>query len=460
MSDRHRNRNLFKRCDCPRRTWARCPHSWWTNFKPKGGPAYRISLDKHAGEHVDRKAAAEDLATTIKTAIQKGTYGTTAPLSEMTLTRLVDTYLERYVDVQHAATAADFRAGLRVVCGTVLPSPTGGTRPFGEWRLTDIVTDTVERYREARRAAGAGLGGSNRSLSRLRAVYNWAVRVGYVTASPFNRGTEAVVKLAPETPRSRRLDADQDEAGKLLKACAPHLRALVEAALETGMRRGELSSLQWQQVFGLTIDLTKTPPVLKWAPRSEIFLTAVKTKTKRDRHIPISTRLKAILEMRRFDPTGQPFAADQYVFGNVIGQRVTTIKRAWHSAVLKAHGHLAVLTEDTLNLDAASRATLATINLHFHDLRREAGSRWLEGGVPLHTIRDWLGHSNISQTSTYLSGTMQTQHDAMAAYEARVAAVQQRATDAQKDGRKSPETTDETEETLNETGPDRPRPIM
>jgi integrase len=38
--------------------------------------------------------------------------------------------------------------------------------------------------------------------------------------------------------------------------------------------------------------------------------------------------------------------------------------------------------------------------------------------VPLHTVRDWLGHTNISQTSTYLSGTQQTQHDAMKAYEA------------------------------------------
>ena len=57
-----------------------------------------------------------------------------------------------------------------------------------------------------------------------------------------------------------------------------------------------------------------------------------------------------------------------------------------------------------MNLTAASRATLATIDLHFHDLRREAGSRWLEGGVPLHTIRDWLGHTSIAQTSTYLSG--------------------------------------------------------
>ena len=64
-------------------------------------------------------------------------------------------------------------------------------------------------------------------------------------------------------------------------------------------------------------------------------------------------------------------------------------------------------------LSPESRAALREINLHFHDLRREAGSRWLDGGVPLQVIRDRLGHTNISETSTYLESTSAGQHDAM-----------------------------------------------
>ena len=131
--------------------------------------------------------------------------------------------------------------------------------------------------------------------------------------------------------------------------------------------------------------------------------------------------------MWRFDPAGRPLPLDAYVFGNEIGQRVKDIKRAWTTAVLQAHGYTPRFTA-TANLSLESRAALAAINLHFHDLRREAGSRWLEGGVPLHTIRDWLGHTSIAQTSTYLAGTMKTQHDAMRAFEEHRAAVQQRAT--------------------------------
>ena len=40
--------------------------------------------------------------------------------------------------------------------------------------------------------------------------------------------------------------------------------------------------------------------------------------------------------------------------------------------------------------------------LHLHDLRAEFGSRMLEADVPLHLVRDSLGHANVSMTSTYL----------------------------------------------------------
>ena len=429
---RHHNDGLRKICDCPRRQWAKCRHAWHFSFK-WDGRHYRFSLDRHLGEHVDNKTAADTAATHIKADIKAGRFGQPAPRDEMTLRQLADTYLERYVAVEHPDTAPDFRSGLRVICETSLPGPVGGAVPFGAWRLADIVTDTVERYREVRRAIGTGVGGTNRSVSRLRALYNWAVRVGYVEATPFKRGTEAVIKLSRETPRSRRLNVDTDEEIRLMAAAGPELRAVIEAALETGLRRGELASLQWNQVEGLTVDGT----TLTWASRAELKLPWLKTKNRRDRRIPISSRLKSILEMRRFDPAGDPLPLDSFVFGNELGERVKSHKRAWQTAVLKAHGHEPTYTK-TMNLTATSRAALATIDLRFHDLRREAGSRWLEGGVPLHTIRDWLGHTSIAQTSTYLAGTMKTQHDAMRQYEERRANLQQLATNVGTGGQERP----------------------
>ena len=80
---------------------------------------------------------------------------------------------------------------------------------------------------------------------------------------------------------------------------------------------------------------------------------------------------------------------------------MTDIKRAWQVAQLKAHGYKPTYTK-TKALTAESIAQLEEIDLHLHDLRREAGSRWLEAGAPLHKIQKWLGHTTIAQTSTYL----------------------------------------------------------
>jgi hypothetical protein len=56
---------------------------------------------------------------------------------------------------------------------------------------------------------------------------------------------------------------------------------------------------------------------------------------------------------------------------------------------------------------------LRAIDLRFHDLRHEAGSRWLEGGWPIHHVKEMLGHANISQTDTYLNVGRLGLHESM-----------------------------------------------
>jgi integrase len=459
---RHANKGLRKLCDCARRNWPKCSHSWYFNFKPRGGPAHRFSLDKHFNRHVDSKSEAEELAGDLRKLIRAGKFGQPTPRQAMTVRQLADLYVERYVKLERSTTEAAYVSAFNRICRTVVPRPIGGTLALGSWPMGDVVTDTIERFREVRRSDGGGVVAINRNLATLRGLFNWAVRVGYADGTPFKRHSEAVVKLSAETPRSRRLDANEELA--LRAASGPYLRALIEAALQTGMRRGELLSLQWHQVDGMKIE----DQTVTWAHAASLVLPAGKTKTKRERRIPISTRLKGILEMRRFDPTGEPMAADRYVFGNEIGQRVQNFKRAWQTAVLRAHGYTPTYIErrvgeivnKTANLAPVSRAALATIDLHYHDLRREAGSRWLEGGVPLHTVRDWLGHTNIAQTSTYLAGTVQTQHDAMRAFEARQNGLQKIARNAETGGQNVTRSVTRRAKKLNKDAVGTPASIM
>lgn len=135
-----------------------------------------------------------------------------------------------------------------------------------------------------------------------------------------------------------------------------------------------------------------------------------------DRTVPISTRLAAVLQMANLDPAGRRYPPSAHVFG-ALGEPVKTIKRAWETCVLRAHGHEPQWLKGG-KLSAESRAALAEINLHFHDLRHEAGSRWLEAGMPLHHIKEILGHANISQTDTYLNAGRIALQDSMRRFDA------------------------------------------
>jgi integrase len=447
-TNRHTNKGLRKVCAHPRRRWSECEHSWYFNFKWQG-THYRLSLDKYLGKHIDSKSAAEDAAADIRKQIKAGTFGQPAPvLDRLTMGQLLDAYMTRYVEVERKDSVENVTYQIALIKRTEIDRLDGKRQPFGEWLVADVSTDTIDRFKERRRAQG--IVAANRDLALLRAAFNWGIRKKQVRETPFKLGTETVVKLSDEHPRSRRLAPGEGEA--LLGVCSPHLRALVEAALETGCRRGELLSLQWKQVEGITVDGT----TITWAPKATLFLPHQKTKTKKDRWIPISSRLKAILEMRRFDPKGEPHALDKFVFGSEVGTKVDGFGRAWDTAVLKSHGHTPTYTK-TANLTPESRAALQEIGLRFHDLRREAGSRWLDRGMPLHAVRDLLGHSNVSQTSTYLATTSASLHDAMHTYET---ALQQIATPVETGGRKRPRKAKRRDKRTNETAVGRDQPIM
>ena len=86
------------------------------------------------------------------------------------------------------------------------------------------------------------------------------------------------------------------------------------------------------------------------------------------------------------DPDGQPFGPDAYIFGNVVGRRIVSVKTAWKTACQHAQPKIT--------------------GLRFHDLRHEAGSRLLERNWPLHNVQAMLGHANIKTASTYLNITL------------------------------------------------------
>jgi integrase len=159
------------------------------------------------------------------------------------------------------------------------------------------------------------------------------------------------------------------------RAFADHLKPLVIVALNTGCRRGELFKLTWENV-----NLTN----------SRITVQGPTAKSSTTRHIPLNTEAAATLQHWRADldelqrgakpgpKTKQP-PERNWVFPGKNGARLTHVRRAWESALRSAQ----------------------ITRFRFHDLRHTFASKLVMAGVDLNTVRELMGHSDISMTLRY-----------------------------------------------------------
>lgn len=149
-----------------------------------------------------------------------------------------------------------------------------------------------------------------------------------------------------------------DEEHRLLEVSPAHLKPVIVVALNTGMRRGEILNLKWNQ-----IDFEKE------------LIKVENTKSGKKRHIHINSELASLLlRLKSEEDSGE------FVFVNPdTGKPFLDLKRAFKGACKKA----------------------AIEDLRFHDLRHTFASRLVENGVDLITVKDLLGHSTVKMTERY-----------------------------------------------------------
>ena len=128
---------------------------------------------------------------------------------------------------------------------------------FGDRALADIKTADVQdliadlqKPRVVGRRPGVRVLSAarvNRIVDLLRHMLNWAVGREYIERTPFKRGSETLIKkLREDNKRRRRIDEEEEAA--LLGAAPPHIQAMIVAAIDTGMRQGEMLALRFADV--------------------------------------------------------------------------------------------------------------------------------------------------------------------------------------------------------------------
>jgi integrase len=401
-SKRHRNDGIRKRCDCPRRSWGKCPHDWHFSFK-WGETHWRFSLDVEIGSRIQSKDKAREHADSLRSEIRAGTFvrvkdrAKTAPAAQpdgLTFTAYGAIFHAQCPKLRGKNKGKARDEHDASMLRTLQAAPGADAQPLGPRPVGSITQADVE-------AAIASLRGRGRSashLNKLRVLIallgRWGAKKGYLSRTWIVEvDAESSLGRDRGAKRDRRVETAERES--LMRHASPFLQRLIVAAVQTCNREGEVLNLQWADV-----SLTR------------MEFTVRDTKNGKARTLPISPALKALLEMLRDDPAGQRRPADHYVFGNAIGGKATFPRKTWEATVLRAHG---ITPEWSHNhkLTSACRAELRRINLHFHDLRHEGASLLLEGGWPLHHIQLMLGHATLAQTAEYLNVARMGLQDSM-----------------------------------------------
>lgn len=299
---------------------------------------------KRLGTEVEQsfksKQAAERWARQIEVKIDLGEYAQPTLHSPETLPTFGDV-LQRYSDT----VAISHRSGTSKTNIRTL------IHDLGHLRLEQVEPKVLAQWRDVSltRIKPASV---NRLIGTLGSVINHARKEWQL---PINNPIQNIKRPQSGHARSRRLEGDEEQ--RLLSALESRYSRVVRFAIATGMRRSEILNLDW-----CNIDVERRIALL------------LLTKNGHGRTVPLSTGAVRVLT----DAAGSECYPPS---GRVFDIKPIALDKAWRRACAK------------VNISG----------LRFHDLRREAVTRFLELGLSLSEASSISGHRTLSQLQTYIA---------------------------------------------------------
>lgn len=191
-----------------------------------------------------------------------------------------------------------------------------------------------------------------------------------------------------------------EQVRKLLEATHGHpMEAMFKLALATGMRRGELMGLKWQDInlaagtLQIRRILTRVPSKM---PGKGFVESEPKTQKSRRSIVIASLALEALKRHREKQleakaKAGRLWQEHDYVFCTSIGTHLNP-------------------TTDMLEPLQALLEKAGLPHIRFHDLRHSAATLLLSQGVHPKVVQELLGHSTISMTMDVYSHVLPSIH--------------------------------------------------
>jgi integrase len=220
---------------------------------------------------------------------------------------------------------------------------------FKGLKLHNITPWLIDKYKSSRKEEVTEAS-VNRELACLKHMFTMAIHWGKAIDNPVKK-----VKLFREPDRRLRW-LTEEECEKLINASSGHIKSIILTAINTGMRRGEILSLTWDQV-----DFARG------------VITVERSKNDGVRHIPMNSQLTEELEAIKLNATGN------FVFSKKTGEPYKEIKTGFQAAQKRSE----------------------IKKCRFHDLRHTFASHLIMNGTDITTVKELLGHKTISMTMRY-----------------------------------------------------------
>lgn len=268
--------------------------------------------------------------------------------SDMSVLELLDKFRDTYASVRMRSFEVSEKYKIQTL------------RKFFEltpMKISRFSLGDAERYIAWRKEVGCKLGTINREINLLKRIFSWTVEGGLLPFSPLAR----LKHLKGVKARCRWLS--QLERNTILNACRekdPQLAWPVFLALETGFRLANVEALEPNDV-------------------TENFITAKRTKSGEPYQVPISDSLR---------PQLNRFLAGELKIGTRLSPRFRRIIK-----VLGLYG----------SEDDPEKVT-------FHTLRHSFAAYWLQRGVPIYTVSQWMGHASVKMTESVYAHLSQQHH--------------------------------------------------